>query len=69
MLFNRNIPSWERALRIIAGIAMAAAGFVWFSASLLGWGIAGSGIILLATGFTGYCPACAIAGRRIDSNH
>jgi hypothetical protein len=65
MRLNRNLPPWERALRVIAGTALAAAGFIHFDPPL-GWGIAASGIILLATGLAGFCPACAVAGRRDD---
>lgn len=66
MPIPRNVPRWERVLRALAGIALVAAGLVPLGGSLLGAGLAVSGIVLLVTGFAGYCPACALTGRRID---
>ena len=68
-MFNRNVPRWERVLRAIAGLVMVATGLFWLGSSPLGWAIGGSGIIVLATALAGYCPACAIAGRRIGPDH
>ena len=43
---KRNLPTWERAARIIGGIAVGAA------------------VTRVLTAFVGFCPACAMVGRR-----
>lgn len=69
MLYKRNLPRWEQVLRAIAGIAMIACGLVgpWLAGTSVGYVIAVSGGVTLLTGFIGYCPACAVAGRKPPS--
>jgi hypothetical protein len=65
MVFKRNVPGWERALRAVLGagllIAVAAVPLQGIGA----WIAGGSGIGLLISSLTGFCPACALAGRRL----
>lgn len=69
MFFQKNLPLWERALRICAGLLVAALGFVLAPAPapapLITWLAYGSGALLACTGFIGFCPMCALAGRRL----
>jgi hypothetical protein len=65
MFYVKNVPNWERVLRVIAGGAASVAGF-----KLLG-GTAGTLVTLsaagiVASGLVGFCPACALVGRRLD---
>lgn len=62
--FARNLPNWERALR--AGGAVVAAALAVVLASPWSWVAAASGVGLIATGLVGFCPACAMVGRRLD---
>ena len=66
MFFALNLPRWERGLRVALGIAVAVAvgGFVLWGLSLRGGVALASGIGLAATGLFGFCPACAMIGRR-----
>lgn len=64
MLYRKNVGNAERAARILAGVLMLACAFTAFAQSPLKWVLAGSGVITLFTGFVGFCPACAMAGRR-----
>ena len=62
---KRNLPNWERALRIAMGVAVGGAvvgGF--FSAGLVTWLAIATAVTLGATAFVGFCPACAMVGRR-----
>ncbi|MFS2036107.1 YgaP-like transmembrane domain [Polaromonas sp. CT11-55] len=61
---QRNLPAWERALRLGGALLLACAGLLWLPA---GWpmalalaGAAGLGL----TGVAGFCPACALVGRK-----
>ncbi len=64
MIYMKNLPVWERLLRI--GFGMAAAVYAALNiGSALGWVIAASGVGAALTGIFGFCPACALAGRRL----
>ena len=65
MFYVKNVPTWERLLRVIAGLAAA----VWGVLALGGlWGavlaLSAAGIVL--SGLFGFCPACAMVGRKLD---
>lgn len=63
MFYRKNVFAWEQAVRLIAGTAMIAGGLVY----LPGWPgyvVAAAGLYTGLTGVFGYCPACAMIGRR-----
>jgi len=64
--YVKNVPGWERALRLVLGAA--AAGFALYTfAGPTGWLLAGSAAGIAVTGLVGFCPMCAMAGRRLDN--
>ena len=67
MLFHKNLPVWERPLRSVAGLLMIALGLLapGLAGTLIGYIMAAGGVMAILTGFVGYCPACAAAGRRL----
>ena len=65
MIFTPNLPGWERALRLALGFAMAVAGYFAFDALLYQLIAIGSGVGLAATALVGFCPACAMVGRKL----
>lgn len=69
MFYVKNLPPFERVLRIFGGLVLIISGMFYFQGGLGGlWGIlsAGSGAVSIATGFLGFCPACAMVGRKLD---
>ena len=63
MLYQKNLPQWERWLRIAVGVALMGYGLLG-SPSVLGTGIMLiSAAVVIITGFIGFCPACAMIGR------
>ena len=64
MFYRKNIYRWEQWLRVVLGIGMAAWG-VLVAGDLLGYGVAVAGAGLAVTGIVGWCPACAMIGRRV----
>lgn len=61
---KRNLPVWERLLRIAAGTLVA---WLLLNGVLVGigyWAGIGTAATLLLTAFVGFCPACAMIGRR-----
>jgi len=62
---KRNLPNWERALRIALGVAVGGAIAGHFvSAGLFTWLAIATAVTLVSTAFVGFCPACAMVGRR-----
>ncbi len=62
---KRNLPNWERGLRIAMGLAVGGAvagGF--FSAGLVTWLAIATAVTFVSTALVGFCPACALVGRR-----
>ncbi|MEH2566949.1 YgaP family membrane protein [Bradyrhizobium sp. AZCC 2289] len=57
MFYRKNLSGWERAARVVGGAAMIAGGL-----------LACSGVVTALTGFVGFCPMCAMVGRRLSSS-
>lgn len=66
MFYVKNVPTWERVLRLLMGMAaLAFAGMNW-GVSSLGVGAGVVGAMLAMTGLMGFCPMCAMVGRKLD---
>lgn len=65
MIYVKNLPWWERSLRIGAG-AVAVVYALLSVGGAEGWLILAGGVALALTGIFGFCPACALAGRSLD---
>jgi hypothetical protein len=63
MLYRKNVYAWEQMIRLIAGVAMVGAGFLLVR-EWPGYIIAAAGLYTALTGVFGYCPACAMIGRK-----
>ena len=70
MLYRKNLPGWERAMRSVGGVVMIAYGLLGMPGlpgTMAGYLIAGTGAVAILTGFFGFCPMCAMVGRRLPS--
>jgi len=65
MGFTRNVPNWERATRALLGICLLAAAVLVPLAGWLLWAALAAGATLVVTALAGFCPACAMIGRRL----
>lgn len=65
MFFLKNLRTWESAARILVGIALLALGFLGIQGILLGRMVAATGAVLFLTGLVGWCPMCAMVGRKL----
>ena len=63
---KRNLPWWERTLRAAATLALlAAAALAGMPAGgLLWWLLIASAATAALTAIVGFCPACALFGRK-----
>lgn len=65
MLYMKNLPTWERLARLIAGVlAVAASLYLFAGTTAILLAASAAGIAL--TGLVGFCPMCALVGRRLD---
>ncbi len=64
MVYAKNLPLWERWSRAAAGVGLMvyAGTAAWGGA--LGWALVGAGAVAVLTAFFGFCPMCAMVGRR-----
>ena len=69
MFYIKNVPNWERALRLVMGlIGLGYAAMNWNGSSLaIALGLIGA--VLAITGLIGFCPMCAMVGRKLDKGH
>ena len=65
MFYGKNLPGWER---VVGGAAMVACGLLGLSGMPIGYLIAGAGLVTALTGFVGFCPMCAMVGRKLSSS-
>lgn len=61
---KRNLPIWERAVRIATGAVIAAALFGGLTTGIVSYLAIAIAATMVLTAFVGFCPACAMAGRR-----
>lgn len=64
MVYPKNLPVWERVLRVLVGAALVAYGLIGAPSLLIAVLAFASAAVVIVTGFVGYCPACAVAGRK-----
>ena len=73
MFYRKNLPGRERAMRAVGGAVMIAYGLFGMpglpgmSGAMAGYLIAGTGVVAILTGFFGFCPMCAMVGRKLPS--
>lgn len=65
MFYVKNVPTWERVLRVVAGLIAVAVGLQVVGGAI-GMLLAVSAAGIVASGLFGFCPACAMVGRRLD---
>ena len=65
MFYPKNVPNLERIIRIAFGIAMTAFALFGTTSTPIQLILLTSAIVLVATGFVGWCPMCAMVGRKL----
>ena len=64
MLYRKNMRSKEGWARVIGGALIVACSLMQIGLTPLGLVLAASGVFTMLTGLVGFCPACAMAGRK-----
>lgn len=64
MFYVKNVPTGERILRVVCGVVAAGASVALLGGTA-GWLGAAGAAGLVASGLFGFCPACAMVGRKL----
>jgi len=64
MLYRKNVGSKEGWGRLLGGGLIVACALTQIGMTPLGLVLAASGVVTMLTGLFGYCPACAMVGRK-----
>ena len=65
MFYVKNVPNWERILRLIAGVIALGFSVLNWGTSSMAVGVGVMGAVLAMTGLIGFCPMCAMVGRKL----
>lgn len=66
MFYLKNVNNGERVLRVVMGMMALALTFMYWGQSLVAVSAGIAGAIMGMTGLIGFCPMCAIVGRKLD---
>ena len=64
MLYRKNMGTKERVARLLGGALIVGCALTQVGFTPLGLVLAGSGVVAALTAVFGFCPACAMVGRR-----
>ena len=72
MFYPKNVPNWERTVRVVGGLVLITlSAYLLVNGISLALAVVGllSAFFLVVTGFIGWCPACAMLGRKLKQDH
>lgn len=69
MLYIRNVPAAERAIRVLMGAGLLVLALSWLGVNARGWIVGAMGVMAAMTGLIGWCPMCAMLGRKLKADH
>lgn len=64
MFYWNNLPAWERGTRLVAALATGACAYHYWGGPA-GMVFAVVSVSSALTAVVGFCPMCALAGRRL----
>jgi hydrogenase/urease accessory protein HupE len=64
-IYTKNVPAVEQGLRIAVALGLLVA-LVWVTSPWLRYALGAAAGMALLTGVFGFCPACYLAGRRLE---
>jgi Protein of unknown function (DUF2892) len=65
MIYRKNLYTWEQGVRVSIGVALGAFCVLANLTPLQKAAVGSSAAIAITTGFIGFCPACALVGKRL----
>jgi len=67
MFYTKNVPVWERVLRITLGLGLTLYVILGQPSMFISVISIASAVFVVVTGFVGWCPMCALVGRKIKT--
>ncbi len=67
MFYPKNVSTIERGIRVMLGVVIIGVALIANLALPLVGILIASAVFIMATGFVGWCPACAMFGRKLKS--
>jgi len=67
MWYVKNVPNVERVIRLMMGLIMLGGALAWLGDAPIGWIIGAMGMMAALSGLIGWCPMCAMTGRKLDT--
>ncbi|MES2910511.1 MAG: DUF2892 domain-containing protein [Pseudomonadota bacterium] len=64
MFYRKNVGGKERWSRLLTGALIVACALTQVRIIPLGLMLAGAGVFTALTGLVGFCPVCAVDGRK-----
>ena len=68
MIYRKNMGTKESIARVVSGSLIVACSLALAGTTPLGLASAGTGLFTALTGLFGFCPACAMVGRKLPEN-
>jgi uncharacterized membrane protein len=68
-VYAKNVPNWERTLRVIMGVMALVFAVMNWGTSMAAVAAGVVGAVLAITGMIGFCPMCAMVGRKMDKGN
>ena len=65
-IYVKNVPAWERVVRVVLSLAVIVYAVMSLPAPW-SWLVGASAAGFAVTGLVGFCPACAMIGRRLKN--
>lgn len=65
MFYVKNVPNWERLVRVAAGLIAIGIGLKFLN-GIAGVALAAGAAGIVLSGLFGFCPMCAMVGRKLD---
>lgn len=69
MLYVKNVPPFERVIRVLMGVGLLFGAVMSLGPNAKGWIVGAMGMIAAVSGLIGWCPMCAVVGRKLDTGH
>lgn len=67
MFYPKNVPMIERVLRVGLSLILIAAAIFASQSLIISAILIFSALAAMMTGFVGWCPACAMVGRKLKN--
>ena len=66
MWYVKNVPNGERVARVFCGLTSAGLAFALLPGAW-GWAAAAAAGGVVLSGLVGFCPMCAMVGRKLNN--